>query len=391
MLKISMANETLRGVSIVGIGQIPVQKENPQSLKEMGAEAVRRAMAHAGVDRIEALYVGNMLADELQGQKHLATLIASEVGLRGIEALQVRAATATGAAALRMAYFAVASGEAKIACALGVEKMSSGPVVSALAKALDARLETEMGATLLSQNAKLMQMYMDRYKVRVDDFNHFPLIAHQNARHNPHALFKSKRVSDRTIRTSRVIYPPLRLFDASPICDGAAAVILARSNEARAFTDQPVNLLGSSVATDWFRLDQRPDPLDLFAASQSATDAFRKANVNKNDIDLFEIHDAFSIMACLLLEAVGYAPPGQGWRMAKEGRLSLKGDLPIATFGGLKARGHPIGATALYQTCEIVLQLTGQAGKNQVKNAQVALLQSVGGAASTVLTHVFGV
>jgi len=386
-----MPNETLRGVSIVGIGQIPVMKENPHSLKEMGAEAVRLAMADAGVDRVDALYAGNMLADELQSQKHIATLIASEVGLRGIEALQVRAATATGAAALRMAYFAVASGEAELACAMGVEKMSSGPVVSALAKALDARLETELGATLLSQNAKLMQLYMERYKVSVNDFNNFPLIAHQNARTNPNALFKNKRVNDWEIRNSRVIYPPLRLFDASPICDGAAAVILARSNEARAFTDQPVKLLSSSVATDWFRLDQRADPLDLFAATQSVTDAFRKANVNRNDVDFFEIHDAFSIMACLLLEAVGYAERGQGWRMAKEGRITLKGDLPIATFGGLKARGHPIGATALYQACEIVLQLTGRAGKNQVKNAKLALLQSVGGAASTVLTHVFGI
>ena len=386
-----MVNDSLRGVSIVGIGQIPVMKENPHSLKEMGAEAVRRAMDDAGVDRVDALYAGNMLADELQSQKHIATLIASEVGLRGIEALQVRAATATGAAALRMAYFAVACGEAELACAMGVEKMSSGPVVSVLAKALDARLETDMGASLLSQNARLMQMYMERYKVSVNDFNPFSLTAHQNARTNSNALFKNKRVSDRDIRNSRVIYPPLRLFDASPICDGAAAVILARSNEARAFTDQPVQLLSSSVATDWFRLDQRADPLDLFAATQSAADAFRKANVNKNDIDLFEIHDAFSIMACLLLEAVGFAAPGQGWRMAKEGKLSLRGDLPIATFGGLKARGHPIGATALYQTCEIVLQLTGRAGKNQVKNAKLALLQSIGGAASTALTHVLGV
>jgi len=384
-------DNTLRGVSIVGIGQIPVMKENPQSLKEMGAEAVLRAMEDAGVDRVDALYAGNMLADELQSQKHIATLIASEVGLRGIEALQVRAATATGAAALRMAYFAVASGEAELACAMGVEKMSGGPVVSVLAKALDARLETGLGASLLSHNARLMQMYMERYKVSANDFNNFALTAHQNARTNPNALFKNKRVSDRDIRNSRVIYSPLRLFDASPICDGAAAVILARSSEARAFTGQPVKLLSSSVATDWFRLDQRSDPLDLFAASQSATDAFRKANVNKNDIDLYEIHDAFTIMSCLLLEAVGYAAPGQGWRMAKEGKLSLKGDLPIATFGGLKARGHPIGATGLYQACEIVLQLTGRAGKNQVKNAKLALLQSIGGAASTVLTHVFGV
>jgi acetyl-CoA C-acetyltransferase len=167
------------------MGQIPVLKENPKSLKEMGAEVVRLAMEDAGVDRVDALFAGNMLADELQNQKHVATLIASEAGLRGIEALQVRAATATGAAALRMAYFAVASGEARLAVAVGVEKMSDGLATPALAKALDARTETAVGATLLSQNARLMQMYMDRYGVTVDDFNQFPLNAHRNARSNP--------------------------------------------------------------------------------------------------------------------------------------------------------------------------------------------------------------
>jgi acetyl-CoA C-acetyltransferase len=386
-----MTTDLLRGVSIVGAAQIPVQKATQQSLKEMGAEVVHRAMQDAGVDSVDALFAGNMLSDELQNQKHIATLIASAAGLRGIEALQVRAATATGAAALRMAYFAVASGEARLAVAVGVEKMSEGLATPALAKALDAKTETAVGATLLSQNARLMQMYMDRYKVTVDQFNNFALNAHRNARTNPNALFKDKKISGRTIRDSPVISPPLRLYDASPICDGAAAVVLTRTNEARAYTDQPVKILSSSVATDWFRIDDRSDPLNLFAAAQSAHDAFRKANVNRGDIDLFEVHDAFSIMACLLIEAVGFAPRGQGWRMGAENKISLRGPLPIATFGGLKARGHPIGATALYQTCEIVLQLTGRAGKNQVKNAQVALLQSVGGAASTVLTHVFGV
>ncbi len=386
-----MPQDTLRGVSIVGIGQIPVQKSNPGSLKQMGAEVVCRAMADAGVDTVDGLFVGNMLADELQNQKHIATLIASAAGLRGIEALQVRAATATGAAALRMAYFAVASGEARLAIALGVEKMSEGAPTPALAKALDAETESSQGATLLSQNARLMQMYMDRYQVPVDVFNKFSLNSHQNARTNAMALFKDKKVTDRTVRASPVISPPLRLYDASPICDGAAAVVLARTNEARAYTDQPVKILSSSVATDWFRVDDRTDPLDLYAAARSAREAFRKANVHRNDINLFEVHDAFSIMSCLLLEAVGFAERGQGWRMAAENRIGLRGSLPIATFGGLKARGHPIGATALYQTCEIVLQLTGRAGKNQVKNAGLALLQSVGGAASTVLTHVFGI
>ncbi len=381
----------LRGVSIVGIGQIPIQKENPKPLKEMGAEVVGLAMEDASVDRVDGLFAGNMLSDELQGQKHIATQIASEAGLRGIEALQVRAATATGAAALRMAYFAVASGEARLAIAVGVEKMSGGLATPALAKALDAKTETARGATLLSQNARLMQMYMDEYKVSVNDFNFFSLNAHRNARTNPKALFKDKKVFDSVIRNSPVISPPLRLYDASPVCDGAAAVVLTRTNEARAYTDNPVKILSSSVATDWFRIDDRNNPLNLFAAANSAHDAFRKANVHRNDIDFFEVHDAFSIMACLLLEAVGFADRGEGWRLAADHKIGLRGPLPVATFGGLKARGHPIGATALYQTCEIVLQLTQRAGRNQVKNAELALLQSVGGAASTVLTHVFGV
>lgn len=380
------------GVSIVGMGQLPVSKANPLPLKTMGAQAVALALADAEIERVDALFVGNMLADELQGQKHIATLIASEAGLRGAEALQVRAATATGAAALRMAYFAVVSGEARTAIALGVEKMSTDreQVVPVLAKALDADIEVPQGATLLNQNARLMQAYLDRYGLEIDAFNHFAVNAHHNARNNPNALFRDKVVTAETVATSPIVSPPLRLYDAAPICDGAAAVVLTRANEARAFTDQPVRILSSSVATDHFRIDQRENPLHLYAAAKSAHDAFRKANIHRNDIDFFELHDAFSIMACLLLEAVGYAKAGLGWRMAANGEIELSGRLPICTMGGLKARGHPIGASAIYQTCEIALQLTGRAGANQLPHADLALLQSVGGAGSTVLTHVFG-
>lgn len=383
--------DQLRNVSIVGYGQIPVEKENSLSLREMGAKALKLAMEDAGVETIDALFVGNMLADELQGQKHVATLIASAAGLRGIEALHVRAATATGAAALRMAYFAVASGEARRAVALGVEKMSSGDATHALAKALDAEAETPTGATLLSQNAHLMQMYMDTYNVKVSAFNNFSLTAHRNARTNPNALFRKKRITNAKIRNSRVIVPPLRLFDASPLCDGAAAVILTRSTEARAYTHQPVKILSSSVATDWLRVDDRTNPLHLYAAERSTREAFRKANVHRSDLDLFEVHDAFSIMSCMGLEAAGFAKLGKGWRLAVENQIDLKGSIPVSTFGGLKARGHPIGATALYQTCEIVQQLMGTAGANQVANAQLAMLLSIGGAGSTALTHIFGV
>ncbi len=378
----------MRQVSIVGIGQIPVKKQYAESLRMLGARAVRLAMRDAGVNKVDALFAGNMLSDELQSQKHIAALIADEARLRGIEALQVRAATATGAAALRMAYLAVASGEADLAIAVGAEKMSEGTATPALAKALDAEKEVTRGATLLSKNAWLMQLYMQRFGVDENDFNNFAVNSHSNARHNPNALYP-KRVTTRTVRNSRLVYPPLRLLDCSPICDGAAAVVLAAASEARAYTSQPVRILASSVATDRFRLEDRQDPLVLEAARRSAQRAFRRANINRQDVSFFEVHDAFSIMSCLLLEAVGFAGLGEGWRLAAEKRIWPKGEIPVATMGGLKARGHPIGATALYQACEIVLQLTGRAGKNQIRSPEIGLLQSVGGTASTVLTHLF--
>ncbi len=380
----------MRGVSVVGISQVPVERSSAQSLRQLGAAVVQGAMEDAGVDRADALFLGNMLSDELQGQKHLAALVADEAGLAGVEALEVKAATATGAAALRMAYLAVASGEADLAVAAGVEKMSEGVATPALAKALDAEREVRSGATLISKNADLMRLYLERYHVPGDGLAHFSVNAHRNARHNPNAVFRNRRVNARQVRSSRVVYPPLRLLDCSPICDGAAAVVLAPREQARAYTSHPVHILASSVATDRFRLEDRRDPLRLEAAQLSAQRAFRHANVNREDIGFFEVHDAFSIMACLILEALGFALPGQGWRLAAEKEIGLKGKIPISTMGGLKARGHPIGATGLYQTCEIALQLTGRAGKNQIRNPKAGLLQSVGGAASTVLTHIFG-
>ena len=380
----------MRSVSVVGIGQLPVEKASDLSLRQLGGEVVRQAMEDAGVDRVDALFASNMLADEIQGQKHIASLIAEEANLFGVEALQVRAAMASGAAAIRVAFLSVASGEADLAIAVGVEKMSEGVATPALSKALDTEREVPDGATMITKNADLKRMYLDRYSVPDDGLVKFPVVAHDNARSNPFALYK-KTISPSEVQSSRVIHAPLHLFECSPICDGAAAVVLAPSEQARALNPETVQLLASSVVTDRFCIDDREDPLQLEAAYRSSHDAYRKANINREDIHLFEVHDAFSIMACLQLEAAGFAEPGQGWRLAVEDEIRLQGQIPITTMGGLKARGHPIGATGLYQACEIVLQLTGRAGENQVRNAEIGMMQSVGGTASTVLTHIFGV
>jgi len=381
----------MRPVSIVGIGQLPVEAASARSLRDLGATAVRLAMTDAGVERVDALFCGNMLSDELQGQKHLAALIADEAGLRGIEALDVGAVTASGAGAVRMAFLSVASGQADLAVALGVEKMSDGVAMPAISKALDADREVAHGATMISRNAELLALYFERTRAPAHAMVWFAVNAHKNARNNPYALFHKMRVSPRKAATSRIVHAPLRLYDCAPICDGAAAVVLAPAEQARAFSDHPVRILASAVATDRFRVDDRADPLLLEGSQLSAHKAFRQANVHRGDVSFFEAHDAFSIMACLQLEAVGFAAPGQGWRMAAERRIGIRGTLPICTMGGLKARGHPIGASAVYQVVESVLQLTGRAGKNQVRAAKVALIQSIGGAASTVITHILGV
>lgn len=380
----------MRPVSIVATYQLPIRKRHDASLRALGAEAVRGALAAAGLEQVDALYLGNMLSDELQSQKHLAALIADEAGLAGIEALLVRAATASGAAALRVGHLAVASGLVNTAVVVGVEKMSDQSPVLALAKALDARYEVLEGATMLSQNAQIMQLYCDQYGVSPDRFAGFAVNAHRNARHNPIALFHDKVVTEETVLNSRFIVPPLRLYDCAPICDGAAAVVLAPADEARRYSDRPVRILASTAATDRFRLADRPEPLYLRAAGRSARQALQQAGLTLQHVDFFELHDAFSIMACLQLEAVGFAEPGTGWRLAAEDEIGLQGRIPIATLGGLKARGHPIGATALYQACEIVQQLTGTAGENQLPAAHIGMQQSVGGGGSTVITHIFG-
>ena len=379
----------MRRVAIAGIGQVPVQKQYELGLRELGADVIAQALQGVDKRKVQALYLSNMLSDELQSQKHLAALVADEAGLSGIEALQVRAATAAGAAALRVAFLAVASGAVDLALAVGVEKMSDQVPTAALAKALDARIEVPDGKTLLSQNAELMGAYLAHYNLADDALAAFSVNAHDNARGNPNALFKNRQYTTGEVMSSRYIYPPLRLLDCAPVCDGAAAVLLAPLSKARKFSDVAVELVASSAASDRFRIADRPNPLILSAAVASVEQALKQAGISRDKIDFFELHDAFSIVACLSLEAAGFAGSGRGWELAESGEIRPGGSIPVATMGGLKARGHPIGATALYQTCEIVQQLSGRAGSNQLDEPRFGMLQSIGGPGSTVLTHIF--
>ena len=381
----------MRDVSIIGIGQTPVGEHWDRSLRHVAYDALKAAMRDANVDKADALYVGNMLSGEISGQAHLGALIADFAGLRGIEAVKVEAACASAAAAFRQAYIGVASGLQDIVIALGVEKMTDNvgsKLTAGLAAAADADYEVIHGVTFVALNALVMQRYMYENKLTRNDFAEFAINAHLNGSNNPNAMFQ-KPISKEAFVNSYVVADPIGLMDASPMADGAAAVILCPTEQAREFTDNAVRVLGSAVATDSLSVHDRRNPMWLQAAEDSAQKAYRQANVGPQDLDFFELHDAFTIMASLSLEAAGFAERGKGTQLARDGEIALNGKIPITTMGGLKARGHPVGATGLYQIVETTQQLRGEAGKNQIPNARLGMSQNIGGSGATIITHIF--
>jgi acetyl-CoA C-acetyltransferase len=382
-------------VYIVGVGQTPVNKESSVRGRYLGASAVRSALAAAGVEgsRVGALFVGNMMSGILAQQQQMGGLIADYAGLPGLEAVTIEAACASGGAAARMGYLTVAGGIHDLVVICGLERMTHvdhDTVTRALATAADWELEGAGGESFLSLNAKLMRAYMQRYDARAEDFAPFAITAHKNALTNPNALLH-KAIDLRTYLESRMVIDPVRVFDAAPICNGSAALVLASADVLATLprAQRPaVRIAGSAAATASLALARRPDMLHLKAVETSTQQAFRQAGVAHRDVDLFELHDAYTIMSVLSLESAGFAAPGGASKLAAEGRIGLDGDLPISTFGGLKARGHPVGATGVYQLVEAYLQLTGTAGPNQVRNARVALVQNIGGTGATVVSHV---
>lgn len=381
-------------VVIAGIGQTEVGEHWDTSLRELGFQAMEAALRDGGGLQPQALFVGNMLAPQLSRQAHLGALLADFAGLAGIEAATVESAGASGGAALRMGYLSVASGQADIALVVGVEKFTDqvGTTVdAALASAGDSDFEAVHGLTLTAQAALLMARYLSQYEVPREAFAGFALIAHANGAGNPNAMYR-KAISAEAYQRAGIVSEPLNLFDVAPNADGAAAALLVRRDLLPLdYPHRLVRISGSSLVTDTLALHDRPDPLAFNAARLSVERACRLAGITPQDVDFFEIHDQFSIYAALSLEAAGYALPGEGWKLAQNGRLSLAGSLPISTLGGLKARGNPGGAAGVYQAVEAVLQLRGQAGANQLASPHRALLQSLGGAAASAVTHVLEV
>lgn len=374
----------MRAVYVAGIGLTPVGEHWDKSLRQLAVQAIRAARADAPEAQPEALFVGNMIAPEASHQAHLGSLIADYAGLRGIEATTIEAAGASGGAALRQAVLAVGSGFVDTALVVGVEKITDKVGAGALAAtttAADSDWEAAQGVTPTALAALLMRRYMHTHQVELKDFAGFSVNAHANAKTNPNAMFHNTLTAEAFMKAGMVA-DPINMFDTAPDADGAAALLITAR-------PQSVRIAASAIATDTLAVHDRPDLLHFRSAQISARKAYDEAGITHADLNLFELHDAFTVFAALSLEAAGFAAYGEGWRLAADGTIALKGRWPVSTFGGLKARGNPGGATGVYQAAEVVMQLRGAAGPNQVPNARWGMAQCLGGSGATAVTHIF--
>jgi len=386
----------MRDVAIIGIGCTTFGEKWEASFRDLFVEAGSLALADAELagEHIDAMYVGNMSAGRFIEQEHIGALIADYAGLstRHIPSTRVEAACASGGLAFRQAVIAVASGMEDIVVAAGVEKMTDvgiGASVDTLAGAADREWEGFMGATFPGLYAMIATDYMHRYPLTREQLGMVAVKNHRNGAKNPIAQFRSE-ITLETVLSSALVADPLRLFDCSPITDGAAAVILAPLERAREFTDTPVRVLATAQASDTLALHDRRDISCLDATVVAGERAFAMAGLPREKIDFLEVHDCFTIAEICAIEDLGFCRKGEAGRLTEEGVTALDGNLPVNTSGGLKACGHPVGATGIKQVCEVVQQLRGEAGARQV-DGEIGLTHNVGGTGATVVVHILGV
>lgn len=385
-----MRETKLRGVAVIGVGMTPVTSRTGKGLTELFVEAATEAIQDAGVDRIDSMYVGNMMSGFLQNQEHLGPLMATATGKTGIPTYKVEGACASGGVVVNAGFKAVLSGLEEIVLVGAVEKMSgytTPEVTAGLMMAEDRTRVAATGVTFVGLNAMIAREYMHKYQIPHEVIAEFPVLCHENALDNPRAQFH-KKISVQDVLTSPLVADPLRLYDCSGIGDGAAALVLAPIGKARDYADSPVEIAASAVATDTLSLHQRSDITTFEASRKAAMRAYAFAGMEPSDVDVLEVHDAFSILGIMALEDLGFAGKGSGVKLVKDGQCARDARLPTNAFGGLKARGHPVGASGVYQVAEIALQLSNRAGKCQVAKAEYGLAQSVGGIGGTVAVHI---
>ncbi len=381
-----------RDVAIIGIGSTVFGEHWNKSLRELAGEAGSRALHDANVEpkEIQLLVGGNMSGGMFVGQEHGAGLFADYLGINPIPAMRTEAACASGSVAARVGFMAVASGMYDIVAVGGAEKMTDvygETATSVLTGAMDQETEAFHGLTFPGVYAFLANRHMHDYGTTREQLAMIPVKNHKNGALNPIAHFKRPIKLDDVLKSS-LVADPLRLLDCSPISDGAASILMVSADKAKEYTDNPIYIKASAQASDSLTVHDRRDITTLDATVWAAKEAYQRAGVTPRDIDMAEVHDCFSINELIAYEDLGFAKKGEGGKLIESGEVEIGGKIPVNTSGGLKSKGHPVGATGIAQICELVEQLRGDAGKRQVENAKYGLAHNVGGSGATVVVHI---
>lgn len=382
----------MRKVSIIGAGLVKFGEHWEKSLRDLVVEAGVKAVEDAGLEgkEIEAIYGGCMASGRFIGQEHIGALLADQLGMNPVPSTRLEAACASGSVALRSAYFSVASGMHDVVAVGGVEKMtevSTEDAAIALGGAGDQEWELFMGATFPALYALMARKHMLEYGTTEEQMASCSVKNHSNGAKNEYAQFRNEITVD-DVMNSGYISTPLKLLDCSPISDGAASVILCASEKAKRYCKEPVEIAGSSQASDSLALADRKSITELRATKEAASQAFKQAKITAKQVQAAEVHDCFSIAEIMAIEDLGFFQKGDGGRASEEGETLLNSTISVNTSGGLKACGHPVGATGVKQVVEGVWQLQGKAGKRQVSNIENFLAHNVGGSGATAVVHI---
>ncbi|MFH1821505.1 MAG: thiolase domain-containing protein [Methanobacteriota archaeon] len=383
----------MRDVAVIGVGITKFGELWDLSFRQMIIDAGARALEDANIDgkQIDAMYVGNMSSGQLVSQEHTASLIADHAGLVPIPSTRVEGACASGGLALRQAVISVASGIHDFVVAAGIEKMTdviSEQATGALATAADQEWEVFAGATFPGLYALMARRHMYEFGTTEEQMAMVAVKNHHNACMNPCAQYHMEITVNSVLKSSPVSLP-LKLLDCSPITDGAACVIVAPAEKARKLDRTPILITGTGQASDTISLHSRQSLTSLRATIEASKAAYNMAKIGPSDVDLAEVHDCFTIAEIMAIEDLGFCSKGSGGKVTEEGETAIGGRIPINTSGGLKGKGHPVGATGVAQAVEIVQQLRGEAGRRQVRGAEIGLAHNVGGSGGTAAVHIF--
>jgi acetyl-CoA C-acetyltransferase len=379
----------MRDVVVIGAGMTKFGELWGKSIKDIFVEAATKAIDDAGVDHIDSMYVGAMSPGLFVGQEHLGAVMADYLGVNPIPATHVESACASGGVAFRQAFLEVASGASEIVLAGGVEKMTDGAdVTEVLASAADQEYEVYQGITFPGLYAIIARAHMHEYGTTREQLAAVAVKNHRNGAKNPNAQFRSE-VTAEQVMNSTMVADPLRLLDCSPVSDGGAAVIVASMEVAKKLKKNPLRVIASAQASDSIALHSRKSITTLGSVVKAAEKAYKMGGIKPSDVDLVEVHDCFTIAEIVATEDLGFFEKGKGGQAAADGQTSIECNLiPVNTSGGLKSKGHPVGATGIAQIIELYEQLNGKAGARQVPNPHIGMAQNMGGSGASCVIHI---